>query len=170
MLGEVDNGITLPAEITPGPRIKFARVPCSTPPCRMLGDGVVIRLCHSGVCLNTRSSSSNPIMGGGCGEVTCMFLEVGSICKSKRLCVILSVCWEGSVPHSSPQIHSRLESTHMGTSFEVMNSIWAPIFWLLVHRWLLALCFWASYLTLLFPELCSGDINRSTCLIGLLQE
>lgn len=67
MLGEVDNGITLPAEITPGLRIKFARVPCSTHSCRMLGDGVVIRLCQSGVCLNTRSSSSNPITGGGWG-------------------------------------------------------------------------------------------------------
>lgn len=65
MLGEVDNGITLPAEITPGLRIKFARVPCSTHSCRMLGDGVVIRLCQSGVCLNTRSCSSNPITGGG---------------------------------------------------------------------------------------------------------
>lgn len=39
MLGKVDNGITLPTEITPGLRIRFARVPCSIPSCRMLGDG-----------------------------------------------------------------------------------------------------------------------------------
>ena len=85
VLGEVDNGITLPAEITPGRGIRFAHVPCSTHSCRMLGDGVVIRLCQSGVCLNTRSSSNNPITGGGWGELTCMFLKVGSIWKSRRL-------------------------------------------------------------------------------------
>lgn len=39
MLGEVDNGITLPTEITPGLRIRFAHVPCSIHSCRMLGDG-----------------------------------------------------------------------------------------------------------------------------------
>lgn len=39
MLGEVDNGITLPTEITPELRIEFARVPCSIHSCRMLGDG-----------------------------------------------------------------------------------------------------------------------------------
>ena len=47
------------------------------------GRWVVIRLCQSGVCLNTRSSCSNPIMEGGRREgekvVTCIFLEVGSI-------------------------------------------------------------------------------------------
>lgn len=53
-LGEADNGIILPTEITPGLRIKFARVPCSIPSCRVLEDGwllgyikVVFALMHA---------------------------------------------------------------------------------------------------------------------------
>lgn len=49
------------------------------------GRWVVIRLCQSGVCLNTRSSCSNPITEGGRREgekvVTCTFLKAGSIWK-----------------------------------------------------------------------------------------
>lgn len=54
MQGKADNGITVCTEITPGLRIKFARVPCSIHSCRMLGDGwllgyvkVVLALIHA---------------------------------------------------------------------------------------------------------------------------
>lgn len=122
---------------------------------------MVIRLCQSGVCLNTRSSCSNPIMEGGRREgkkvVTCTFLKVGSIWKlrgfvwfQQRAVRVLF-----PTPHPSSMAHLNLLTLGPGTRQDSLvvkrtaSRLRLPGSQLILP----ALCLWENYLTLLFTEL-----------------
>lgn len=122
---------------------------------------MVIRLCQSGVFLNTRSSCSNPIMEGGRREgkkvVTCIILKVGSIWKlrgflwyqQRAVGVLLPT------PHPSSMAHLNLLTLGPGTRQVslVVERTTSRLRFPGSQLTLPALCFWANYLTLLFTEL-----------------
>lgn len=101
---------------------------------------MVIRLCQSGVCLNTRSSCSNSIRGGGRGAgIECGDLHVSEtrrIWKSRKLRVVISGSSWGPAPRPVAGLNSRtLASRVRQDSLMVKRTATGPR---LPGSWLLA--------------------------------